>query len=643
VEKPVCDLSGNPFHLLGADYGDNLSEINDLFDDAESDARFPETVLRDAFQKLTHPVPRIASEVAWLPELSETQRDKAITSLDAADADGVLHAIEHWPELARANLATHLVSRQRSVDQSVASTAKAWDNVDPLQVLDFIKDARKQSGFPQVELAQIEAALDKLKGLHAGTAAEAIWRSDKPGDRMNTIVEAELRRNPEGRFLKQFVYDYNARSEGDLGRIEGEIDTAIDGAKRADQSLGSQVRALSDALAAWDEINQPVQRFYQEQGQEEPRSKRIYEKVRGLCVELANEHGRYKEAGQISEALLKTFPELESVAVVLEKDVETLDTLAHEQEKNRPLTDLIEACEAGKRQHQALVYELRDHGFTRRARSPVAEIHRAFVAALPHFPDRETPFLVIRDLALFLNNDRKHSEAAFILLRDLLEDFRGRSAPKVVKILERERGVLHRNFKMPELGRANARPAETIAVLDALLRYEIDPGERREMEKLRGKVARKRVMNRVLGLSIAGFFLFILASSLIDTSSTGSRSTYTPTTRAAHPAPAAAPQAATKSAPDGALAESIPARGANQVLSRSEVRYCLFQDKRIDHVRPMAQTNAEITQFNRLVDDYNARCSSFRYHEADMAVVKRQVSEWDAVLRAEAKRIVATW
>jgi hypothetical protein len=62
-------------------------------------------------------------------------------------------------------------------------------------------------------------ALKDLEKLHARTAAFGIWTLERPGEVMDRIVEAELKRHPSSSFLEQFVRNYDTLSEPDLVRI----------------------------------------------------------------------------------------------------------------------------------------------------------------------------------------------------------------------------------------------------------------------------------------------------------------------------------------------------------------------------------------------------------------------------------------
>lgn len=70
---------------------------------------------------------------------------------------------------------------------------------------------------------------------------------------------------------------------------------------------------------------------------------------------------------------------------------------------------------------------------------------------------------------------------------------------------------------------------------------------------------------------------------------------------------------------DDAVADSgeeiAPPIGVNHILGPAEVRYCVYEKIRLGGMERNVneRSEAEVDAFNEAVDDYNARCGSFRY------------------------------
>ena len=56
-----------------------------------------------------------------------------------------------------------------------------------------------------------------------------------------------------------------------------------------------------------------------------------------------------------------------------------------------------------------------------------------------------------------------------------------------------------------------------------------------------------------------------------------------------------------------------PQQGVGQLLSPEEVRYCVFQGRRLGYLRDQIVSNDSVQRFNTLLADFNSRCKSFRY------------------------------
>lgn len=73
--------------------------------------------------------------------------------------------------------------------------------------------------------------------------------------------------------------------------------------------------------------------------------------------------------------------------------------------------------------------------------------------------------------------------------------------------------------------------------------------------------------------------------------------------------------------------ETVPSVGSNNVLSGSEIRYCQAQRIRLSGAEKAINNNSdyEIDTFNKMVADYNGRCSSYRYKVSVFEPIKAEV------------------
>ncbi len=91
--------------------------------------------------------------------------------------------------------------------------------------------------------------------------------------------------------------------------------------------------------------------------------------------------------------------------------------------------------------------------------------------------------------------------------------------------------------------------------------------------------------------------------------------------------------------------ETAPIPYVGRPLTTPEIRYCVFQDARLNHLREMIFeiSETEVNRFNELVDTWNARCGSYTYREGALAPVQAEALREDAKLQREASAILAGW
>jgi hypothetical protein len=88
---------------------------------------------------------------------------------------------------------------------------------------------------------------------------------------------------------------------------------------------------------------------------------------------------------------------------------------------------------------------------------------------------------------------------------------------------------------------------------------------------------------------------------------------------------------------DSTINEITPAVGTNSILGRDQIRYCLSEKIRMgamkDEVNLYAET--EVDRYNSTVQDYNSRCSQFRYRQGSLESVSREVETQRSRLQTE--------
>jgi hypothetical protein len=89
--------------------------------------------------------------------------------------------------------------------------------------------------------------------------------------------------------------------------------------------------------------------------------------------------------------------------------------------------------------------------------------------------------------------------------------------------------------------------------------------------------------------------------------------------------------------------EAKPPFGSGHTLSRDQIRYCESQKIRVSAWQGALNrySSTAINAFNAAVDDYNARCSNYRYYSGVLESVRSEVEARRYSLMAEGRALAA--
>jgi peptidoglycan hydrolase-like protein with peptidoglycan-binding domain len=88
--------------------------------------------------------------------------------------------------------------------------------------------------------------------------------------------------------------------------------------------------------------------------------------------------------------------------------------------------------------------------------------------------------------------------------------------------------------------------------------------------------------------------------------------------------------------------EARPAAGTDLAFARDNLRYCMFQQVRLEAIGPVTDSS-ETEAYSALVTDWNQRCTRFRYERADKDAVESEVKTRRASLEADGRALVRGW
>ena len=463
MENIFYSLDLNAFKILKASYTSTRAEISELVENAEFDEIHSLDQIQHAQQSLLAPITRLGQEIRWLPELSTRQINDISVLLNKGNPKDIYKAIKFLPELAKTNILAHMCG-MACIDNTkvseliktwVSELIKTWDDIDEQYLMKFINTQRRIAGFPQVEQNRISIAVMSLTEYHAKNAAQAIWALKNPGESMKTLVEMEMSRNSSNLLLSNFVQEYDRMSEPHLIRVEQELDHLSERTLHESNDLDFIIDEISQLLSQWNNINLPVQVFERYQGHEEKRSIKICNNMRALCIKLANKKNQFHHAIQLSEELLSTFSEIDSVTEMFRDDIQTLENLCHEQQKQFADLDeiaLVAACESAKSRIANLDPAQSTREYMQKSQCEIIDnVIDAFNIAVKAQKTGDNAFVIVRDLALYMGNDRNDPEIAFKLIDGLIKCPHLKPSNDLFGKLDEDRSMFHDKWKIAEM------------------------------------------------------------------------------------------------------------------------------------------------------------------------------------------------
>lgn len=642
------ELTANPFNMLGVSLRTKKDEITSAHDEALTDHRWPEAALARAQQALMIPRPRLDAELSWLPTATPSFAKDIVAKLTAGNYAACSQALQNMAGLDRANLAADLCCRNPRAAGYVSALIDAYSEFDAASVEKAISDNRAISGAGRLDAALVAPALSALRASHARAAMESIKAQASPGDAMLEVANEFIHFDDDNvqHILGDIAKQYDSWSEPGLRAIRDQIAAEIN-ALREDPSAHQPIALISDLLERWDAISQPMQVIEQAKGHDEPRSRELHGELRELCLWLANTAGKHEQALAISKALLKTFPELPSVSIGLSKDVEKLEELVTEartHQRLKPLSDFIERLDGILKN---LGWDLVKSGFGPSATGQAKTLYIAFdqcVAATADTEDADMPWALLRHIGLQLNNEMDDSRAALALIEGIYRH-PARPSAEVANKLAEDRRTIRGNVLFGELGGAmkGGDTNKALSLIDQLISNGAEGEQGAQLRALKAKILGQRRTTRFwrfAWLGVVGIIIAIAIYSGQDDRPYVPSTSYTPTpTYTPNNQPSTASGSSVGSS---SVVETKPGVGTNLVLGRSEIRYCLFQGARLDYLKARVQ-EIHYDRYNALVNDFNARCSSYRYYDNDMNAATADAARHAAEINASAQKILNDW
>jgi hypothetical protein len=315
-------LAGSPFVALPVLPRSTAEEIEAAYESRREAKPEAEATFLAAKRRLLSREERLGAELAWIIDVGPLTAKVLFEAMAKGDPATLLAALQELPPLTKANVAADACRRLRSTD-FVAPLAAAHRSLDLSTVTDLVNQLHAASGAPLVDSAELDTALAILTQAHAAAALEAV------GARGNVqeVLSALLRdaRGGSTRFLDEVTAQYYQGASQPYADVEAEVDGAL---ARLTDGRDATASEVLEALPKWRALSQPVLRLANGLGVDEPRSLRLYSKIRNACLYIANDRRQASAASEILVALHGAFEDLPSSNADIEADQTFLKKLS---------------------------------------------------------------------------------------------------------------------------------------------------------------------------------------------------------------------------------------------------------------------------------------------------------------------------
>ena len=322
------EVNENAFDLLGVTPEDGIARINDAKDDKSWVDEPNESMYEAARETLTNPRKRLQAEVPWFLKNSNSAFSLMNEVQNCRGAD------------------IRLV-----VQKIVALDDEYKEALQEESLNDIYTDiiiSRKKAGISaDIEQDDIEEALSQLLEEGAKAAIDTLLRkcSTQEAAQIGNVIAKEMIQPGIGKYLKKygdcirfFIDLYNMKVQNELDTRSEKIQQDIEAAKV--YTSVAQLSPLFQEIEWFDYLAQPLQLYFEDQGQadKQSQSEDIAGNLRKLSLFYHNERQLTELSIAVTEKAMQVFAENPKVLQQLQED----DEILKQQVQVKPLTDDLE-------------------------------------------------------------------------------------------------------------------------------------------------------------------------------------------------------------------------------------------------------------------------------------------------------------
>lgn len=322
------EVNENAFDLLGVTPEDGIARINDAKDDKSWVDEPNESMYEAARETLTNPRKRLQAEVPWFLKNSNS-------------AFSLMNEVQN----CRGTDIRLVVQKIVALDDEYKQALQEESLND---IYTDIIISRKKAGISaDIEQDDIEEALSQLLEEGAKAAIDTLLRkcSTQKAAQIGNVIAKEMIQPGIGKYPKKygdcirfFIDLYNMKVQNELDTRSEKIQQDIEAAKV--YTSVAQLSPLFQEIEWFDYLAQPLQLYFEDQGQadKQSQSEDIAGNLRKLSLFYHNERQLTELSIAVTEKAMQVFAENPKVLQQLQED----DEILKQQVQVKPLTDDLE-------------------------------------------------------------------------------------------------------------------------------------------------------------------------------------------------------------------------------------------------------------------------------------------------------------
>lgn len=308
------EIKGNAFDVLGVTPEDDIASINEAADEKSWNDEPNETMYEAARETLTNPRKRLQAEVPWFLKNSNS-------------AFSLMNEVQN----CRGTDIRFVVQKIVALDDEYKQALQE-ESLDDIYT-DIIILRKKAGISADIEQDDIEEALSQLLEEGAKAAIDTLLRkcSTREAAQIGNVIAKELIQPGIGKYPKKygdcirfFIDLYNMKVQNELDARSEQIKQDIEAAKV--YTSVAQLSPLFQEIEWFDYLAQPLQLYFEDQGQAEKQSQsnEIAQKLRDLVLFYHNQKNLTNLSIAVTEKAMQVFEENPQMLQQFQEDAEIL-------------------------------------------------------------------------------------------------------------------------------------------------------------------------------------------------------------------------------------------------------------------------------------------------------------------------------